>query len=76
MSAEWNAPMLAIINGLKPLMDFLDSLGWIGHATHIVKLEAVDAALSPTAASLGMDLTMIKVENIFVLEMLVIILSF
>ncbi len=60
---EWNAPSLAIINALKPLMDFLDTLGWIGHATHIVKLDAVDAALAPTAASLGMDLTMIKVNS-------------
>lgn len=57
---QWDATSQMIVNGLKPLMDLLDSLGWIGHATHVVKLDAIDAALAPTAASLGMDLTLIK----------------
>lgn len=52
-----------VINGLKPLIDTLDSLGFIGHMTHVVKLHAVDAALQPHADALGMELTMIKVST-------------
>ncbi len=51
----------AVITGLKPLIDVLDSLGYIGVNTHIVKLHAIDAALQPHADALGMELTMIKV---------------
>ena len=55
----------AVIVGLKPLIDTLDSLGFIGHATHVVKLHAIDAALQPHAEALGMELTMIKVSRIY-----------
>jgi hypothetical protein len=49
-----------VIAALAPVIAFLDSLGFIGQMTHIVKLPALDAALTPTAASLGMELTIFK----------------
>lgn len=59
---NWDPISAAVIAALAPAITFLDSMGFIGEMTHIVKTPALDAALLPTAASLGMDLTIFKVR--------------
>jgi hypothetical protein len=47
---------------LGPFFGFFEQFAWMGHATHVIKLPALDAQLAPVAASLGMGLPVIKVS--------------
>jgi hypothetical protein len=46
--------MQAVVDQVMgPLIALCDSFAWIGEATHIIKLEALDDLLAPVATALG-----------------------
>jgi hypothetical protein len=49
-----------LVSLATPAVDFLSQFSWIGEATYVLKVPAIDAAVAPVAASMGMDLTLIK----------------
>ena len=55
---------------ISPSLDVFYNLcndyAWIGEATHVVKLDAVDALLQPTASSLNLDLPLFKVQSEYI----------
>ncbi len=50
-----------VIALLDPVVDFLQSLAFIGEDSHVVKLHYIDSQIQPIADSLGMGLPLIKV---------------
>ena len=50
-----------VIAVLDPVVQFLQSLAFIGEDSHVVKLAFIDSKIQPIADSLGMGLPLIKV---------------
>jgi hypothetical protein len=57
---EWDAVSQAVITALAPAVEAVSKLSFIGESTHFIKTPEVDAALLPTASSLGMDVMLFK----------------
>lgn len=49
-----------LVSLAAPVVAMLSQLSWIGEATYFLKVPALDEAVAPVAASLGMDLCLIK----------------
>ena len=49
-----------LVSLATPAVSALSQLSWIGEATYVLKVPAIDAAVAPVADSMGMDLSLIK----------------